>query len=155
MNRVFFPLFLIGLLLLVGCGSYSSIESGDSTEIETKSTDTIVQVDSSIGYCPIEQLIDDCDIIVHGQVVEILGTVESKDLHSPRPPEMTYLHTDILISVHEYLGPVELDYNYIVIRRLGGRLGDHVHLTSFEHFTVGEEVVLFLCYDEDHELITQ
>lgn len=92
----------------------------------------------------IEEQIQESQIIVRGKVVDILDTAETQDLRVPIcPGQMGPLHTNILIEVDEYLG-AQLSFDHIVIRHVGGKVDGFCHLVAGqEHFTVGEDVLVF------------
>ena len=79
-------------------------------------------------------------IIVKGQVVKILDTLETKDLELPQGRR---LHTDVLFRVDQYLGPYSLPYEYLVLRRMGGKIEGFTHVVNQENLTVGEELIIF------------
>ncbi|MBB4826768.1 hypothetical protein HNO89_004050 [Sporosarcina luteola] len=87
-------------------------------------------------------------IILKGKVAAILESVETNDLVDSgivdaRSHGYNYLHTDVVIQVDEYLGENKLDYDMIVVRHIGGRIGNFVHVSEMESLTVNEEVLLF------------
>lgn len=125
-------------------GEESLIEN-DNTTFVTQSTDGIMLVSNFIiKDRDLNQQAKESTIIVRGRVTKMLGTVVTEDLVTPIMAEQgLHVHTDVLFQVDEYLGPNSLPFEYLVLRRMGGKIEGFTHVVEQENLTVGEEMIIF------------
>src|SRR5690625_3888953 len=148
-------------IALVACQSKESLNDQNldnlalSTEVSTTSDDLVYEHDGYYEVNTIDELMES-QYIVKGKVVDILGPYETEDLINEdflKYDDYFKFHTDIVIEVDDYLGEA-LPFEEIVVRREGGKIDDRVHITKFENFAVGEEVIIFNL-ENDPERYTQ
>lgn len=127
--------------------STSLKESDDTTYVEITSSDLYTRQSFLVENMSVQEQVGQSDVLFVGKVVDILPTVETNDLIDSgileaREKGYKYVHTDVIIEVLEYIGEKKLDFNEVVVRRQGGRIGNSVHSTDMENLSVGEEIIL-------------
>ncbi|MDQ0350319.1 hypothetical protein J2R98_000122 [Alkalibacillus filiformis] len=119
-------------------------QSAENTLIEVADNNLIHEDDGYYEVNTLEELLDS-ELIVKGEVVEIEGPFETEDLINELFQDYNdyfKFHIDLIIEVDEYYGNT-LPYDEIVVRREGGKIDDRAHITPFEHFAIGEKVLIF------------
>ncbi len=128
---------------------HSNLNEGpNTTYVEKHKGDKAIYQHGLDKNRELKDQIKESSVIVKGEVVKILGVVETKDLLDAGQQEMVndgvkFIHTNVVIKVDQYLGKTKLPFDEIVVRHPGGRIDEYVNITSHEELTVGEKVILF------------
>jgi hypothetical protein len=112
-----------------------------STKVEPRPGDTVISAGGLMVPLSIDDLTSRADVILIGQVVEILP---SKQSDNRLQDDWRVIYTDVIIQTENYLYG-QSQTKRIAVRVEGGRIGDTVMLVEDAPvFNLGEDVALFL-----------
>ncbi|MFZ2500230.1 hypothetical protein [Methanosarcina sp.] len=154
-NSKKYGIILIGALSLLILGALAlSDSSQDDIKLSNNTDEPInITVSSSVLKCTHADLNNDSDIIVIGTVKEILpskwNTIdgEKPKKENTKPDQDSFIYTDIIISVDEYLKN-PLSSKEVIVRTYGGKVGnDSIKFDLEAEFKPDERVLLYLSKD--------